>query len=465
MKVFSFPHGGIELSDRSAPRADRSSLAFLPGLSVIPMIQHNGVHSYAVVSIGDHVEEGELIARGQGAGSANIHAPVPGTVVQFASWKLPEKITNDAIVIRLEGKFGLLGKDCRVYEWRHLSAFELRALMAEFGVIEMEGLGRPLSEIFSSADCACTPVTLVIRCVFDDPWLAADYCLCRERARAVACGALIAAKAAGAARICLAVSANGRAIAAALEEEFATLHVEVEQVLVSAKYPQRSATELSYSLRQYEKSQSAPLGALVFLGPATLAAAYDAVVLRKPVLDRYVAVGGSAIREPRVLRVRIGTRIADVFRECGGYTSPPRRIATGSPIIGRAVFSTDEPVIKTTYAVFAVAQETFTAAMGLRGSWQVLDLRSAGRTPGKTPPREKRRYRTARHCINCGECRDVCPARLDPEDIYKSINEKKHGLSVAHLVMRCHGCGCCEAVCPSNLPLCTTIINPAFKGD
>ncbi|MDR2110631.1 MAG: 4Fe-4S ferredoxin, partial [Spirochaetaceae bacterium] len=90
MKVYSFPRGGILFEDPAVPPKDSSVIAFLPGLSVIPLIQHTGGRAYPIVSVGDHVREGMLIGRGQGLGSANIHATVPGRVVRMVSWKLPE---------------------------------------------------------------------------------------------------------------------------------------------------------------------------------------------------------------------------------------------------------------------------------------------------------------------------------------------------------------------------------------
>jgi electron transport complex protein RnfC len=62
--------------------------------------------------------------------------------------------------------------------------------------------------------------------------------------------------------------------------------------------------------------------------------------------------------------------------------------------------------------------------------------------------------RINRNCINCGECRIVCPVGLDPQYIYKKI--------IAYeidniLTTGCHGCGCCRIVCPSALPLMENI--------
>jgi len=59
------------------------------------------------------------------------------------------------------------------------------------------------------------------------------------------------------------------------------------------------------------------------------------------------------------------------------------------------------------------------------------------------------------NCINCGECRSVCPVGLDPQSIYKRI--KKQEITYAGST-GCHGCGCCKIVCPSALPLLETFL-------
>ena len=159
-------------------------------------------------------------------------------------------------------------------------------------------------------------------------------------------------------------------------------------------------------------------------GPATLAALRDAAALHKPILERYVAVGGSAVRHPQVMRTRLGTRIGELFAECGGFVEEPVKIATGSPFLGRPVMDLDEPVTKTDYAVFAL----------LKGAEKDAAVRSA--------------------CISCGECRAVCPVGFDPEELYKRqrLGGGNEGASDPAAPV-CHGCGCCELVCPSHLPL------------
>jgi electron transport complex protein RnfC len=428
MKTYSFHRGGFVFEDPYAPLSTSIETAFLPVFSVIPLIQHMGNKAYPTVFIGEYIKEGMLIGRGQGPGSANIHATVPGKVVRMASWKTIDGIANDALVIRMEGSFEKLGKKETVFPWDELPPFELQRLIAEYGIVEMDEGGRPVADLLSDLAPVKEPITLVIRCVFDDPWLAADMALCNERLKAVVEGGIITAVAGKAARIVYAVSYKEKQIADNILGEVNILQhslsskIPVAVVPVGNRYPQHNKRELELVLRDYEKKENTPLGCLFMLGPSTLSAVHDAVKFHKPILDRYVAVGGSAVKNPKVIKARIGTRLRDIFGQCGGLIAASTRIAVGSPLSGRVVLDLDEPVTKTSYAVLAHLEK------------------DVGGT-------------VARNCIDCGECRAVCPVGIDPEELYKQIISKPEKF----LSSECHGCGCCEVVCPSRLPISTTI--------
>jgi electron transport complex protein RnfC len=430
MKVYSFIRGGIAFEDSSAPTGSTSETAFLPVFSVIPLIQHTGNKAYPIVFIGEYVKEGMLIGRGQGPGSANIHATVPGKVVRMASWKTIDGVANEALVIRMEGSFEKLGKKETPSPWGDMPSFEIQRLITEYGIVEMDETGRPVNDIVMGLSAVKGPITMVVRCVFDDPWLIADKILCEERIRAVVEGSMIAAKLGKAVHIVYAVSKKEKTLGEKLLAEAVALQTSLgykvpsSLVLVGNHYPQRNRRELESALRSYEKQENVELGHLFVLGPATLAAIYDAILFKKPILDRYIAVGGAAVKNPQVLKVRIGTRLRDVFDQCGGFIDTPYRIAIGSPLLGRTVVDLDEPVIKTSYAVFALLESDVGGTI-------------------------------SRSCIDCGECRLVCPVGLDPEELFKQIKMKPPILSSAAFL--CHGCCCCEAVCPSRLPIGTTI--------
>ena len=434
-KVYSFPRGGISFTDSSAPSRETCVTAFLPSLSIIPLIQHSGERSYPVVAVGEAVKEGTLIGRGRGSGSANIHATVPGKVIRMVSYRSTGGQLQDGFVIRMEGSFEKLGRREEIFPWEGMLPYDIQRTIADFGVVEMEGRGRPVSDIISSLRSAPQPITLVVNSVFDDPWLAADYVLCRERSKAIAEGAAITARTCRVSRILFAVSHTEKELGETFISTVNKWGIPASMVLSASRYPQRNRRELELILRNYGKKEEIELGSLFILGPATLAAVFDAVKMKKPILERYITVGGTAVKQPQVMKVRIGTRVGELFAECGGFTGTPRRIAAGSPLLGRQIMDPDEPVIKTTYALFA----------------------------------HRREFRRENHnsCISCGECRNVCPVGLDPEEFYKRILVEPGANSPAKKgrYAECHGCGCCEVVCPSRLPLSTAIATSVAKGN
>lgn len=424
MKIYAFPRGGLPYEDSTAPDKTMAVNAFLPSLAVIPLGDKKR-KVYPVVSIGETVKEGILIGRASGSDMGNVHAAIPGRVIKKVSWKDRDGFDNEGLLIKLEGAFDKLGRKEDIFQWTSLSGYDLQKIIAECGVVEMENAGRSLSEMISCARKENEKTTLVVRCVFDDPWLAADYVLCKERMNAVIEGAAIVAKACfKISNIIFAVSSPEKDLGESLLANTGNMELPASLVLTGSRYPQRNNRELEIALRMYEKKEGLSLGSFLILGPAVLAAAYDAVVHKKPILDRYVAVGGAAVKRPQIMKVRIGTRIGELIEQCGGFTESPDRIVCGSPLSGREVMYLDEPVNKTCYAIAAMTKS-----------------QAALHKP--------------QNCINCGECRAVCPIGLDPQNIYKRIR----ALEIENAgIVGCHGCGCCRIVCPSNLPLLETIL-------
>jgi len=424
MKIYSFPRGGLSYDDPTSPLKTSAENAFLPAISVISL-GNKAKPIYPIVTIGEFVREGMLIGRASGLGTANAHATIPGRIIKKVSWKDRNNIVNDALVIKLEGAFERLGRKDEVFVWNGLNGYDLQRIISDNGIVEMYNDERPLSDIISAARKK-DKLTLVIRCIFDDPWLAADYVLVRDRLNEIIEGAAIVAKACfKVTQIVFAVSHREKELGEQLLSAAGTLlKLPSSLVLTSSRYPQRNSRELEIALRKYEKKENTDLGSLLILGPAVLAAVYDAVVHKKPILDRYVAVGGSAVRHPQIMKVRIGTRIGEVIEQCGGFIEAPEKILTGSPLSGREVMYLDEPVGKSCYAIVAMSKSQ--AAVHAQ-----------------------------QNCINCGECRTVCPIGLDPQSIYKRIKSQESEVIEA---TGCHGCGCCKIVCPSAIPLVETIL-------
>lgn len=60
---------------------------------------------------------------------------------------------------------------------------------------------------------------------------------------------------------------------------------------------------------------------------------------------------------------------------------------------------------------------------------------------------------TALPCIRCGECADVCPIQLLPQQLYWHSQSENLAQLDAYNLSACIECGKCDVVCPSHIPL------------
>ena len=98
----------------------------------------------------------------------------------------------------------------------------------------------------------------------------------------------------------------------------------------------------------------------------------------KPLVSRSLTVDGSAIAEPKNVRVPVGTDIGEIIDFCGGFKGEPCKILTGGPMMGLAIVGTDLPVLKQNNAILA-----FTADDAV--------------------------LKPETDCIRCGRCVAACP--------------------------------------------------------
>jgi electron transport complex protein RnfC len=56
-------------------------------------------------------------------------------------------------------------------------------------------------------------------------------------------------------------------------------------------------------------------------------------------------------------------------------------------------------------------------------------------------------------CIRCGNCSEVCPAFLLPQQLHLNARAQELESLERYGLMDCIECGCCDYVCPSQIPL------------
>lgn len=411
--------GGIDL-DLPRPPSGAAPNAFLPSIALVPLRQHDGAPARCLVRPGEYLREGMAIGKAEGRGQCAVHSPIPGLVREIREIRLADGGRCQAVLIVLEGSFDRLGKRQERYLWRSLQRHDLVAGLREAGVVETDSPGRPLHEALKEAEGAELVVLNALEC---EPWLAAERTALVDRATEVLDGLAIALSVTGAKEAVAVLDATEPAARHALEKALAARDKDERPLRIVAtapRYPKDLPALLAETLGLARKGQT-PAKAY-FLRPTSALAAAEALAYGKPMLERYVSVGGAAVKHPGVLKVRIGTSIGDVLEERGGLVGVPERFVIGGALRGQPAYDLDSPVTKTTSAVLALSAE---------------EVRKGREAP----------------CVRCGSCVRGCPEGLDPDLLFRLVVRNRLEEARASGLGRCCGCGICSYLCPSRLPL------------
>lgn len=426
MRLFSF-HGGLALAGhREVSAGSGVQPCALPDRLQLLMDQHAGHPALPCVRIGDRVWRGQRVALAQGEPSADIHSPCAGTVESVGPAESPRHPGRSvhAVVIRVEsddGSPGLVPMD-----WTQATPDALRARIREAGVVGLGGAGYPTAD-----KLAVELPLLVLNGVECEPWLTCDDALLREHADEIVLGGQVMARAVGAGRVVLALQdAMVKALSAAGEAAARLGQGAVEVVAVPSRYPQGGERQLLQTLLGREVPRGGltrSLGALVH-NVATARAAWRAVALGEPLLERVVTVSGGGVARPGNYLVALGTPVSHLIAQAGGYRDGAARLLLGGPMMGQALAHDALPLGK------------------LDGAVLVLD---ASELPAVT---------TEQPCIRCGACADVCPSRLLPQQLLWHARGDQPQQGEAQGLFDCIECGACDLACPSLIPLTATFV-------
>lgn len=421
-------NGGLKLpSNKSISTATPITKAPIPTRLILPLQQHIGTPAAALVAVGEPVLKGQLIADAEGYISAPLHASSSGTVVEIGEYPVPHPsgLSAPCIVIETDGKDEWLLPTDAVHDFSNLDPSELRNRIRNAGIVGLGGAGFPTAAKLNPG--SDNPIELlIINGAECEPFISCDEMLMRERANDIVDGMKILRYLLNAKQCVIGVEDN-------MPEAFAALRSALDKqrddslqlVMVPTIYPAGGEKQLIKVLTGHEvPSQGLPadLG-IICHNVGTAAAVHDIMANRKPLVSRIVTVTGSGVAEPRNLDVAIGTPIAELIAFCGGYTQQVERLIMGGPMMGFALPSDRLPITKTSNCILAASRAEV------------------------APP-------TAQlPCIRCGECAEVCPADLLPQQLYWQAHAKNLDAVQDFNLFDCIECGCCAQVCPSHIPL------------
>lgn len=408
--------GGVHPDDRKAATAEAASVrAGVPERLLVPMSQHLGAPCEALVVPGDRVERGQTIGDVAAKVSAPVHSPVTGTVKGVAPVLVASGARVAAVEIEPDG-------DQDLDSWLPVPEHEdMRELVCAAGIVGMGGAAFPTKvKLDPPSDMPVS--TVVLNGCECEPYLTCDHRTMVERPERVVGGGRIIRDAVGALRVVIGIEDNKPDAAEALRAHAGD---GVEILVLPTRYPQGAEKQLIWSVLGREVPHGklpAATGALVH-NVGTAAAVWEAVELRKPLMERVVTVSGAVARPANFLAM-LGTPVSWLLQEAGGVTAAGARLVAGGPMTGAALGTTDVPVVK-----------------GMSGVVAIPEGQAAPAINDDQP------------CIRCGRCCDACPMMLEPYSIGVFANVRDWDRCEEYHTLDCIECGCCAFVCPTRRPL------------
>ncbi len=422
LKTFSI--GGIHPAENKISAGEPIKDMPVPALITVPISQHLGAPSKILVNKGDEVKTGQLIARGEGFVSANVHSPVSGKVAKIERSLDASGYRRDAIIITVEGDVWetAIDRTDSFVSGCNLSSEEIIKKISDAGIVGLGGATFP-SHVKLSVPRGKKAEVLVINGVECEPYLTADHALMMEKGAEIIEGVRILMKALEVNKAFIGIESNKPDAVQKLKGIIAS-DEEIKVIPLKTQYPQGGEKQLIDAILQ----RQVPSGGLpvdvgvVAFNVGTVFSVYEAIHKNKPLIERIVTITGKSVKKPSNFRVRIGTPVSALIEEAGGLPDDCEKVINGGPMMGKALADTAIPVVKGTSGILLMKKDE-----------------------SKRKPVE--------NCIRCSKCVSVCPMGLEPyllmalgeREIYDRLESEK--------VTDCIECGSCSYTCPSSRPL------------
>jgi electron transport complex protein RnfC len=423
-KLWSFK-GGLQLDDHKTESL-QSPIAQLPVPKhlQVQLRQHIGGANEPLVSVGQRVLKGEMLALARGLVSAPVHAPTSGTVTRIEMMPVPHVsgLPARCVEIETDGRDEWIDREPYA-DYRALSPQGICTILHESGVV---GLGGALFPTAIKLALQATVVdTLIVNAAECEPYISCDQALLAERAADLVSGIEMAKYALQARHVVIGIEDSKAESIGLLRDALKQSSEPIELTVVPTRYPSGAERQLVKLLTGKE----VPAGGLPAdigiraVSIATVYAIFRAVRLGEPLISRIVTVCGDGVVRAANLEVLIGTTMADLIAFCGGYTDAVTALTMGGPMMGFALPRDDLPVIKSTNCLIASSNKTLPVA------------------------------KKEQACIRCGNCAQVCPAKLLPQQLYWYARARNLPKLEQYHLADCIECGACAHVCPSRIPL------------
>ncbi len=421
-KQWSF-HGGIHPQEnKQQSNQSLISDAGIPPFLVIA-VEHKGLIPELLVKVGDSVLKGQPLTKVYGAMVVQ-HATSSGIVraIEKRTDLHPSGLPVLSVVIETDG----LDKSIdykKIADYKKETDAALIEAIQNAGIVGLGGAGFPSHlKLAHSKNIKL----LIINAVECEPYITADDRLMQEHSQEILTGINVLQHILQPQLTVIAVEDNKPDAIAALNR---ALQKSSQANIILRSIPTRYPSGSEKQLIEIITGQQTPfekhpteLG-IVMQNVGTVFAIKEAIIDGQPLLSRIVTMTGNALHKKGNARVRIGTPIQYLLDKYQLLPAAEQKLIIGGPLMGFTLSHSDVPVTKTCNCILAPSQQEL---------------------PKPTAERV---------CIRCGECAQVCPVELLPQQLLWYAKSKDHQKLGEYNLPSCIECGACAFVCPSAIPL------------
>lgn len=422
-------HGGIHPPEQKFLTKNKpiKQLA-LPKQLIIPLQQHIGREGDLLVSIGDHVLKGQALTLSTNPMVVPIHAPTSGVIsaIKMSVIAHPSGLSQLCVFLDVDGEDTWRKREV-CPDLAQLSNHEIIEKIADAGIAGMGGAGFPTHiKVNSKPDIKF----LIINGAECEPYITADDLLMMEQSNAIVDGIKILDRLLTPTVILIGIEDNKPKAIQALQQATKTID-KIKVCVVPTKYPTGGEKQLVQILTGQEvKSGRLPIhDGIVMQNITTCFAINEAVRHDTPLIRRVVTVTGQALKKPQNVWALLGTPVNFLLEQCDveNIDNEKQPVIMGGPMMGFSVSSELVPIVKTSNCILVPSKTEMPSAF------------------------EKESKEV--ECIRCGQCSDVCPSQLLPQELQWSAKAKDYSQLEKLNLRDCIDCGACAYVCPSQIPL------------
>jgi len=431
----------------------------LPKKVLILLQQHFGEPCEPLVSRGEKVKTGQIIADSQKLFSAPLHATITGTVTGISkvinpfannivnaveitgegeeTWAEPEPDihlceVSGKLINSHSGSFKKESQD-KQYDLHDASSLwgELIKAVNETGSEEIirkvknagiAGLGGATFPTHVKLSTKKEISTLIINGCECEPFITADHRIMLEYGTQVLAGAYMIYKVLSPKVAYIAIEDNKEDAIIFLSKliEEAGLAENFKVISLKSRYPMGAEKTLIKTVL----GKKVPVGGLpmdigvVVNNVGTAKAVFDAVSKGLPLISKVVTITGD-IKNPQNLLARIGTPVIDLINYGNKFEKASSRVILGGPMMGNIIVDLNFPVTKAVSCVLL----------------------------------KKTKRLQESNCIRCGRCVNICPMDLMPLMYAAYAKNSKFEVLRDYHISTCIECGSCAYVCPSSIPI------------